>query len=135
MTVKEGSKFSRFLGNIGNGVNKFVAKNHKKITAGLKLGAYLVPWVIAGVCIVGGVYGLPAFLGITVPQAVIEQLQKNKILEAPQELYKTIRGLKDIEKNTYIKNFTIGAGYVPEEGSIQKAVSDAIKANSDGNAA
>ena len=79
----------------------FAANNHKQISAGVKLAVRGLPWVSGAVCVFGGIYGLPAYLGITYPKSIVEQLQKNKHLPEAYKLYNTITGWEEIDKNTY----------------------------------
>lgn len=85
--------FESFLG--------FAANNEKQIRAGVKLAVRGWPWVSGAFCVVGGIYGLPAYLGITYPKSVIEQLQKNKHLPEAYKLYNTLTYWDEITKDQY----------------------------------
>ncbi len=87
------SLFNNFLG--------VVSKNHDKIVAASRLALRGLPWAVGAVCVFGGIYGLPAYLGITYPKSVIEQLQKNKHLPEAYKLYNTLTGWEEIDKKKY----------------------------------
>ncbi|MGN0929272.1 MAG: hypothetical protein ACI4N3_01385 [Alphaproteobacteria bacterium] len=101
------SLFESFLG--------FAANNHDKIVAATKLAVRGLPWVTGAVCVFGGIYGLPAYLGITYPKSLVEQLQKNKHLPEAYKLYNTLTGWEEIDKKKYDDIDAVARDMTPTE--------------------
>ncbi len=87
------SLFESFLG--------FASKNQKKIVATTQMALRGIPWTVGAICVFGGVYGLPAYLGITYPKEIIALLEKQKHLPEAYKLWWTITNWEKIDKDKY----------------------------------
>ena len=103
--------FEKFLGiadNIAGNALNFIADHNKEINAVGQLAVHGLPWVLGAVCTFGGVYGLPAYLGITYPKDIVAKFQKEKYLSEPQKLWWQLTNWEEIDdkkyKDIYAKN-------------------------------
>lgn len=93
----------------------FAANNKDKIIAGTRLAIHGLPWVVGATCVFGGIYGLPAYLGITYPQTLIEKLQKEKHLPEAYKLWWTMTNWEKIDDNKYKSIYAKNHNLTPTE--------------------
>lgn len=97
--------FEKFLG--------FAANNQKKVVASMQMATRGLPWAIGCVCVFGGVYGLPAYLGITYPKEIIAKLTKEKHLPEAYTLWWILTNWEKIDEEKYNNILALNRGMTP----------------------
>ncbi len=115
-----GKLFKDFIGSIPKTIDKtfFSQKSSGRERAAIDLLIHSTPWIVGIACSMGGVYGLPTYLGVDFAFAARKNLQKNKMLNDIQKDWYTMVGQKIIEEDAYKKLYNANLGKISDANSL-----------------
>ena len=110
------SLFENFLEGTASKLAGF--KETKKVEAGIDLAFNAAPWIIGGVCVLGGVYGLETYLAVDLVKGVRDNLKKAKEISDPVKDWYTIIGDELVDEKAYEKNHNKELGKISDTNSL-----------------
>lgn len=116
------SLFKKFLSKmepIKEGVASVAEKvNPEKVGSFLDIAMNLSPWIMAGVCVFGGFYGLGGYLLMDFTRAFRDNLKKSGTISDPVKDWYTLLDYEEMEEKDFKKNHSKELGKVSDSNAL-----------------
>ncbi len=101
------------------GIGKRIGRN-----AG-NLALNMLPWIYTGACIIGGSYGLGAYIGFDLVKSFRDNLKKNKMISDPMLSWYDMLGYEILKEEDYNKEKD--KGKLMDENSVRALLKSIYK--------